>query len=276
MKTILPSIAFLLTSATAGFSQTVVSYQANGGSLAPTSVSSNATASNMNATGSALLDFTTVSFAGVSFTAQPTLATTTPALAVTNAQYFQFTVTPNPDRRLDLGALVFRVAKGGVSDPRGWVVRSSLDGFSTDLADGIVPTVHPTFTSFSTILPATFTNLASAVTFRFYTYCTGGGGEVLTYDDITLLGLVNTPPVVVAFSSKKVMTTASRLRLAGVAIDDVGVQAVTVNGKPAKGTNNWKSTVRLTKRNTKILIVATDTSGLVSDTFTIRVRRTNL
>ena len=117
--------------------------------------------------------------------------TTTAALAVTNNKYFQFQVTPAT--AVDLTSLSFKVARGGASTPRGWVVRSSIDGFFSDLGTNLVPTVTPTLTSESVSLGSSFQNLNTAVTFRIYAF-TPASGSGLFFDDISLSGSASVVP----------------------------------------------------------------------------------
>ncbi len=82
------------------------------------------------------------------------------------------------------------------------------------------------------------------MTFRIYTYQTTAA-EFADYDDIRVIGLVDAPPVVSVFSNKRVLTTRGSILLTGIASDDIGVKSVTVNGRMANGTTDWRARVRL-------------------------------
>jgi hypothetical protein len=115
---------------------------------------------------------------------------TTAEAAVAENIFFQFTVTPNIGFEMDLSSLTFGVARSGGSTPRGWVLRSSVDGFATNLATATIPTVIPTFTPESVDLSgAQFQNLTAATTFRFYVYSPSPASN-LNFDDIVLNGSV--------------------------------------------------------------------------------------
>jgi hypothetical protein len=270
MKT--TSIAILLLLTSIGLrAQVIVSYELTGGDFQPTTLAGGVTATPLNNTGSNLVNFVAFDNAVAANPAFPPLVNT-PALAVSNAQFFQFTVTPPPGAKLNLAGLVFQ-ARREQAQMVGWVVRSSVDGFSTNLGTSDIPSVLPTFTPFGISLPASaFSGITSEVTFRIYTY----QSDVVLfadYDNIQLLGVTDAPPVVSVFSNKRVTTAKARLKLTGVAFDDIGVQQVTVNSKVAAGTTSWRATVRLKPGRNKIRILATDVNGAVSRPVTIRVKR---
>lgn len=133
--------------------------------------------------------------------ARPHNSATTLALAVTNNSYFYLTLTPDTGYELDLTSLTFNVARGGVSTPRGFGIRTSVDSYAADLATADITTVNPTWTAVNISLTgAAFQALTSAITFRFYVY-TPEAGYSVDFDDITIGGTVHTtasepPPVV--------------------------------------------------------------------------------
>jgi hypothetical protein len=113
----------------------------------------------------------------------------TPEDAVDDDAYFQFTVAVNPGLSLALDSLVFFAARGGVSTPRGWVLRSDVDGFASNIDTQEVPTQRPELTPFLVDLSGPAFQGLSAVTFRIYTYITDPGTSV-DYVDVTLNGMV--------------------------------------------------------------------------------------
>lgn len=125
----------------------------------------------------------------------PQGSSTSAAVAVTNNKYFQFTVAATGANTLTISSLDFLVARGGGSTPRGYAVRSSADGFATNIATADVATTRPNWTTLSIPLSgAGYSNLSSStpLTFRVYSYSPGGGSSV-DYDNITVQGVVPEP-----------------------------------------------------------------------------------
>ena len=108
--------------------------------------------------------------------------------AVAGGKFFEFTVTA-AGSSLALDNLTFLSARGGASMPRGWVLRSSVDGFASNIASEEVLTQRPDLTTFTVDLSGDEFQGLDAVTFRIYTFTTGGGLS-LEYVDVTLNGMV--------------------------------------------------------------------------------------
>ena len=125
----------------------LVKYSAPGGSFAPTEVTGNVTASNLSDVGSSGDLQAGATFPNTVFL-QQNITSPDPASAVLNNQYFEFTVAADAGFVMDLTSLTFDAARGGASTPRGWLLRSNLDGFTTDIASAVVPTQQPNLTSF--------------------------------------------------------------------------------------------------------------------------------
>ena len=117
----------------------------------------------------------------------PGAGSTTPALAVANGTYLEFTLTADDGFFLDLDNLMFGGARGGSGTPRGWVVRSSVDGFATNIATADLTTVRADLKLYTVDLsdPA-YTDLTEII-FRIYTYVPAGGQSV-EYVDVTVNG----------------------------------------------------------------------------------------
>lgn len=113
---------------------------------------------------------------------------TNAAQAVANGTYFEFTLVAVDGFFLDLDNLMFGGARGGSGTPRGWVVRSSIDGFATNIATADLTTVRADLRLYIIDLsdPA-YTNL-SEITFRIYSYVPSGGQSV-EYADVTVNGV---------------------------------------------------------------------------------------
>jgi hypothetical protein len=143
-------------------------------------------------------DIDTIEYNGaVEFFGQSGWPTTT---TIDPNAYFQFTVTANAGYYLQLNTVTMTIRRSttGTSGagPQSWSLRSSLDGYSTDLLTGALTTSYQTI---PVTLPAAFQSIASTVTFRLYGYnaqvSTGGSSRVVT-DAINIQG--QTPVTVLA------------------------------------------------------------------------------
>lgn len=166
---------------------TLVNYQFTGTSLAPTSFDPNVSASNVNFDApSQASQFTLSNVLAVNKSTGANDAST----AVSNNSFFAFTVTPNPSVSLALGSLTFQAAAGntGFANRDGYVIRSSVDNFSSNLSSGFFVSQFSTFTSFSVDLTApSFQNITNDVTVRVYTF-SPASNPVGAYDNISLNG----------------------------------------------------------------------------------------
>jgi hypothetical protein len=113
----------------------------------------------------------------------------TPTEAVTKDKYFAFTVTAADGFTLNLSSLTFDAARGGAATPRGWVLLSDVDGFTTPIDQQDVPTQRPDLTHFAIDLSGPSYQGLTEVTFRMYSYLPGGGRSV-EYSNVTLNGTV--------------------------------------------------------------------------------------
>jgi hypothetical protein len=209
MKKYIPALALLILWAGNSSAAMIVQYTFPGSAFAPTTVAPNTSSTDVNDTGSSADLEPGAALPNSAFLEQLILSTT-PAAAVANNQFFQFTTTPNAGFELDLTSLTFDAGRGGASTPRGFVLRSSLDGFSTDIATATIPTVQPTLTNFSIDLTgAAFQNINTAVTFRIYGFAPAANGVGNFYDNLTLNGEVVTEAVVPEPSSVTMAITAA-------------------------------------------------------------------
>jgi hypothetical protein len=112
-----------------------------------------------------------------------------PNEAMTKDKYFQFSVSANAGFNLNLSTLEFDAARGGAATPRGYVVLSSVDGYTSVVDQQDVPTVRNVLTHFSIDLSGAQYQGLSTVTFRIYTY-TPGGGRSVEYSNVTINGKV--------------------------------------------------------------------------------------
>ncbi len=199
MRHLLPALTGLLLIASAS-PAAIVQYAAPGGSFDATTIAANAAASPLNTTGSA---------AGLQAGAvlpdtvflQQSITSPDAASAVLNDQYFQFSVTPDPGYKFNFTGLTFDAARGGASTPRGWVLRSSLDGFGADIDTEVVPTATPNLTNYSVALAgAMFSDVLAETTFRLYSFAPSPSVGMF-YDNLTLNGSVLPANALVKYSA---------------------------------------------------------------------------
>ena len=116
-----------------------------------------------------------------------------PTGAIDGNAYVQFTVSPSSGYTLVLNNVAMTIRRSNTGSPSGagpnnWTLRSSLDGYTTDLATNSMTYNYATFT---VNLPAAFQNLTGAVSFRLYGYNTtinSGGNSRFVYDNISIQG----------------------------------------------------------------------------------------
>jgi hypothetical protein len=131
-----------------------------------------------------------------------------PVGAIDLTRYLEFTLTPNTGYALNLLSLVLRMrhsntGPSGGSGPTRFSVRSSLDGFSADIASGNITGAYANFT----ITPGTsFHHLPTATTFRVYGYMAviySGGNNRFVFDNmqVTAIGLI-LPVRLISFSAR--------------------------------------------------------------------------
>lgn len=135
-----------------------------------------------------------------SYASQPVLRVdpdgnaTSAAAAIANGVYFSFSLQPDSGYWLNLTNLTFNAGRGGASTPRGWALRSSLDGFAATIAGADIPTQRPNWTAYDVDLSAPiFQNVTDPITFRFYVYSTNDGAT-MEFDDLVLNGSIQPVP----------------------------------------------------------------------------------
>ncbi|WP_431215560.1 hypothetical protein ACQ86N_13245 [Puia sp. P3] len=116
-----------------------------------------------------------------------------PTGAVDLNAYLQFSVSPSSGYTLVLNNVAMTIRRSNTGSPSGagpnnWTLRSSLDGYTADLATNSMTFNYATFT---VSLPAAFQNLTGAVSFRLYGFNTtinSGGNSRLVFDNISITG----------------------------------------------------------------------------------------
>lgn len=115
--------------------------------------------------------------------------------AIAANQFMHFTMTIlNPSDYVDLTNLTFQTTRTGGRGVIDLAVRSSVDGFASDLTldDTIIDNTSATFETHTVDLSgAAFDNLTSPVEFRIYfdrRHANGNGGSGTSFDNIALNG----------------------------------------------------------------------------------------
>ena len=119
------------------------------------------------------------------------VAGATAADALSNDWYYEVTLTPKT--AINIRAISIDWSRGGTTGDRGWYVRSSLDGYNTNLYSNY----SPSGTSFG-LKPASFnltgfTNITTTTTFRFYIY-TERTSRYMDFQNLAFYSYVRTPP----------------------------------------------------------------------------------
>ncbi|MGA0173000.1 MAG: hypothetical protein ACO3NL_05030 [Phycisphaerales bacterium] len=105
----------------------------------------------------------------------------TAATALANDWYFEFTLTPTSS--MDIRSIEADWSRGGTTATRGWFVRSSLDGYASDLFANETPVGTSFGLQHAGFNISGFTGLTSAVTFRFYIY-TDATGRYMDFQNV--------------------------------------------------------------------------------------------
>jgi len=105
-------------------------------------------------------------------------------------EYNQFTITANSGYTISLSSLSFNHYADDDPDAGSttWILRSSIDGYTTDIASGNVTTSSQSASA--DLSSIAFSNIGS-VTFRFYILNIKGNGTAWTMDNVLLNGSVN-------------------------------------------------------------------------------------
>jgi hypothetical protein len=176
------------------------------GSYAPSSIDTNATATNVAAGGTEIIDFKTSGTInpGTTSASHPVVRVTNPTTADTADadRYFQFSVTPQSGYQFDLQDISFAAAMIGSGGDRNtkFDVRYSFDNFATsNLLAGSDSTVGLSYnyTDYSYLLAdqnAVDGATTGTTAFRVYVYNSAGTNKGTTFDNITVSGTVSAVP----------------------------------------------------------------------------------
>jgi hypothetical protein len=114
--------------------------------------------------------------------------------------YLEFSITPTAGHTLTVSSLVMQIRRSttGTSGagPNNWSLRSSLDGFATDISSGVLTANSIPATTVT--LGVAFMNMPAKIIFRLYGYnatVSSGGLDRFVYDDIQAGGSTVLPLV---------------------------------------------------------------------------------
>jgi cysteine-rich repeat protein len=110
----------------------------------------------------------------------------TTGAAIDPDDFYSFTVTPHAGATMQLVGLQLDERRSATGI-RGWSVRSSLDGFASDLGGVAVPD-DVLFRTETVPLPAQFRDLTTAVEFRIFGFQAEAAGGTWRLDNVLLLG----------------------------------------------------------------------------------------
>ena len=110
---------------------------------------------------------------------------TTLQLSLATDSYFTLNISSNGGP-LNLGELNYSVGKGGSSDPRGYAIYDSLDGFTTALYSTQLPTGANAAPVPHSLTLGTSFQVAQNVSFRFYVYSPHPLNNSVDFSNISL------------------------------------------------------------------------------------------
>lgn len=110
------------------------------------------------------------------------------------AKYFEFTITPNACTVMSLDSIQLQHRVSSSGGAVNIVVRSSQDGFTTDVYNAPISAVN-SLVDLGIDLPASFDYLTSAVTFRTYVVNILSASATYRHDNVKLIGTATTYPL---------------------------------------------------------------------------------
>ncbi len=163
-------------------------------------------------------------------------------------KYYSVTITPQTYYTIDLSAIVFTLQRSGTGI-RQYAVRSSIDGFASNLPASIDPansnlsvvagnifqvsdgTTSANEGSKITLDAGSFTNLAAPVTFRFYGFNAEASGGTFSIDNVNFSGSATISP-----TAPQLSVLPSSLNFPATAISNTSAAlSYTVTGENLSG-----------------------------------------
>lgn len=121
--------------------------------------------------------------------------------SLSNTNYYEITVTPDPGYRIDFTTFVFDLTSqtGGAGGPNNWSLRSSMDNYATSLDGGGTLRGNP-LTNRSADVSGT-AGATSAVTFRLFMWNAGNASGTVDLDNVKISGTISSVTPVTAVNS---------------------------------------------------------------------------
>ena len=124
-----------------------------------------------------------------------------PSGALDPNAYMQFSISPNTGYQLDLSSIALTIRRSTTGTPSGsgptsWSLRSSLDGFTANIASNNLTNTYGG--GYTVSLNSSFLSLYTTVTFRLYAYnvlINSGGLSRFVFDNISIQGIGSVLPV---------------------------------------------------------------------------------
>lgn len=169
-----------------------------------------------------------------------------PTGSLNTNSYIEFSLTPLSGYELNLSSVVLRLRRSNTGSPAGagplsWALRSSLDGFSADLATG---SMTHNYANYTVSIPA-FIHIAGTLTFRVYGYnatIPGGGTSRMVIDNISVQGATALLPA--HFSKLTALEDGGMLRfnwrVLGLETGSAVILEGSANGRDFTEIKSWK------------------------------------
>lgn len=189
--------AALLTLPLAANADVLAEYTITGSSFASTDADPLSTASDLTSgPGGTLVASTTNATWGNPGQSAPVAALTNvegdKANALLDGHFATFTLDPNSGFAANLTSLTYYARSFNNLDSPRYFLRSSVDGYTADLADSALNSNNTTAPTI-TLSGSEFQNLQSPVTFRFYGYGARSGSSI-RFDNVVLNGTLTVIP----------------------------------------------------------------------------------
>ena len=131
-----------------------------------------------------------------------------PAGGINTSSYMEFTLIPDAGRYLSILSVTLRMRRSNTGSPAGsgptsWSIRSSVDGFASDISSG---NISHNYSNYTVLTGGGFGYLTTAVTFRVYGFAastSSGGNSRMVFDNISVSGIGALLPVhLISISSR--------------------------------------------------------------------------
>ena len=200
LKRLSITVALNLCVLSFNFAQTIALWEFDSQTTATTTPTNGSVSIATWSTGT--ISYSTGTTGGATDKAISTTGFNTPS--VNTAKYLEFTISPHANYAMSINSIHFFDQKSGTG-PTSWVLRSSLDGYVSDLNAPSPGTTNSTFpaNAQSAELGINFQNITSSVTFRLYAYGASSSAGTWRLDNLAIDGSIYdvSNPIIVASKS---------------------------------------------------------------------------